>query len=215
MYEFIRGPLVLIAFAVLLIGSAVKLIYMARLADKEKSVFPTMSLKFGLRSIIHWAIPFGTRNERMHPYMTIVSFAFHVCLLVTPLLAMGHAVLWQESWGVRWWSLPAPVADGMTITVIVTFFFLFLRRLTAPEVRNVNKLKDYLLSLVVVAPFITGFIVHKQWLPAEPMLILHIVMGVLWLVAIPFTWLAHMIWFLFTRAFMGSEFGAVRNARDY
>jgi hypothetical protein len=47
------------------------------------------------------------------------------------------------------------------------------------------------------------------------MLIAHIVTGVLWLIAIPFTWLAHMLWFLFTRSFMGSEFGAVRNARDW
>ncbi len=207
--------MVWIAFVVLIGGSIIKLFNMYRLADKEKSVLPTMSAKFGLRSVIRWAIPFAPLNERLHPYMTFVSFAFHVCLLITPLFVMGHAVLWQESWGISWWSLPPAVADGMTLTVIVCFFFLFLRRLTAPEVRNVNTLKDYLLSLIVVAPFVTGFIAHKQWLPAEPMLILHIVTGALWLIAIPFTWLAHMLWFLFTRSFMGSEFGAVRNARDW
>ena len=31
----------------------------------------------------------------------------------------------------------------------------------------------------------------------------------------PVTWLSHMLWFVFTRAFMGSDFGAVRNARDW
>ncbi len=47
------------------------------------------------------------------------------------------------------------------------------------------------------------------------MLILHIVTGASVLVAIPFTRLSHMLWFVFTRAYMGSEFGAVRNARDW
>lgn len=215
MYELVRGPLVWLAFAVLVLGSFVKLAYMARLADKEKSVFPTMSLKYGLRSVLRWAIPFGTRSERLHPYMTIISFAFHFALLFTPLFVMGHSVLWQESFGFSWWSLPAEIADGLTLVVMVTFALLLLRRIISPEVRNINALKDYFLSLIVVAPFVTGFVAHRQWLPAETMLILHIVSGAAWLIAIPFTWLSHMLWFLWTRAFMGSEFGAVRNARDY
>ena len=47
------------------------------------------------------------------------------------------------------------------------------------------------------------------------MVILHILSGALWMLLIPWTRLAHMIWFVFTRAYMGAEFGAVRNARDW
>ena len=47
------------------------------------------------------------------------------------------------------------------------------------------------------------------------MVILHILSGEIMLAAIPFTRLAHMLWFFFSRAYMGSEFGAVRNARDW
>ncbi len=39
--------------------------------------------------------------------------------------------------------------------------------------------------------------------------------GELMLVAIPFTKLSHMLVFAFTRAYMGSEFGSVRNSRDW
>jgi hypothetical protein len=66
-----------------------------------------------------------------------------------------------------------------------------------------------------MAPFVTGYIAHQQWLPYKPMLTAHIITGALWLIAIPFTWLSHMLWFVFTRAYMGSEFGAVRKARDW
>jgi len=104
---------------------------------------------------------------------------------------MGHAVLWQESWGIRWWSLPGP------------------------EVRNVSYPSDFLLALLVMAPFATGFVAHQQWLPYKPMIIIHGLSGALWLLLIPWTRLVHMMWFPFTRAYMGSEFGAVRHSRDW
>jgi nitrate reductase gamma subunit len=47
------------------------------------------------------------------------------------------------------------------------------------------------------------------------MFILHILSGEILLAAIPFTRLSHMIYAPFTRAYMGSEFGGVRHARDW
>ena len=214
-YDFIRGPLVWIAFAVFLGGSLFRLIMMGKLAQKEGTVFPTMDFKHGTRSIRHWMVPFASKNMRMHPLFTVVSFAFHICLLITPLLVMGHSVLWEESFGFSWWSLPAGVADVMTLVVIFGCGFFIARRLVAPEVRNVTSVGDILVVLLVVAPFLTGFVAHRQWLPGETLTVLHIISGAAWLMAIPFTRLSHVLWFFFTRAFMGSEFGAVRNARDW
>lgn len=215
MYEFVRGPLVWVAFVGLIGGVLFKLTSIYREAKREKSVLPTLDARTGARSVLHWVVPFGSRNMRMHPVMTIVSFAFHACLLLTPLFVMGHAVLWEQSWGVSWWSLPPWLADVMTLVVIAGGVFFFLRRLVAPEVRRVSALSDFMLVLLVVSPFVTGFLAHMQWLPYRPMLILHIVTGVLWLLAIPFTRLSHMIWFVLSRSYMGSEFGKVRNARDW
>jgi nitrate reductase gamma subunit len=215
MYEFVRGPLVWIAFVVFFAGTLYKLLAMAVLAKREKHVLPTFSAKHGLRSLLHWMIPGGSRNMRMHPTFTLVSFAFHACLLLTPLLVMGHAVLWEESWGGSWWSLPRAAADRRTLVVVGGGLFFGLRRIVAPEVRNVTSWQDFAILLVVVAPFATGFLAHQQWLPYRIMILLHIVSGAVWLMAIPFTRLAHMLWFVFTRAFMGSEFGKVRGARDW
>jgi len=103
----------------------------------------------------------------------------------------------------------------MTLAVVVTGLFFLLRRIAAPEVRNVTTWKDHAILLLVVSPYLTGFIAHQQWLPYQPIIILHILCGVAWMIAIPFTRLAHMIWFVFSRAYMGSEFGEVRNARDW
>ena len=215
MYEFVRGPLVWIAAIVTVGGVAYQAIAMHALAKREKSVYPTLSAKFSLRSLLHWLVPFAARNMRMHWVVTAVSYTFHVCLIVTPLFVMGHAVLWRESWGISWWSMPAGAADVMSLLVVFCGVFLLLRRIASPEVRNVTGIREHLLVLLVVAPFLTGFIAHQQWWSPKIMVIIHIIVGALWLVAIPFTWLSHMLWFALSRAYMGSEFGAVRNARDW
>ncbi len=103
----------------------------------------------------------------------------------------------------------------MTLVVIVACAFFMIRRLLRAEVRNVSYPSDFLLALLVLLTFLTGFVAHHQWLAYDPMIIAHIVSGALCLLLIPWTRLVHMIWFAFTRAYMGSEFGSVRHSRDW
>jgi nitrate reductase gamma subunit len=215
MYEFVRGPLVWIAFLGFFGGLAYRFFAMARLAKKDKVVYTTFDARYGARSILHWVIPLAGVNMRMRPLYTLLSYAFHACVLVTPVFLLAHVVLWRESWGVSWWTLPEDVADIMTLAVIIACLFFMIRRLVRPEVRNVSYLSDFLLAFLVMAPFVTGFAAHHQWLPYRGTLVVHIVSGSLWLLFIPWTRLVHMMWFPFTRAYMGSEFGAVRHARDW
>ncbi|MDY7032319.1 MAG: nitrate reductase [Thermodesulfobacteriota bacterium] len=215
MYEFVSGPLVWIAFIVFFGGSAYQLVTMHKMAKKEKVIYPYMSLKYGLRSIVHWIVPFASTNMRKRPIMTVVTFAFHLCLILTPLFLLSHNILWYQSWKISWWTLPENVADIMTVIVIVASVFFLMRRLILSEVRFVSFASDYLLLAVAVAPFLTGFIAYHQWLHYKTMLTLHILSGEVMLMAIPFTRLSHMLFFVFTRAFMGSEFGSVRNSKDW
>jgi nitrate reductase gamma subunit len=215
MYEFVSGPLVWVAFLVFFGGSLYRLIWMASTARKDRVVYPYMSLKFGLRSILHWIIPFANVSMRKQPVMTAVAFIFHLCLLITPIFLLAHNVMLRESWGIKWWSLPPIAADIMTVAVVIGGLFFIGRRLRLPEVKNVTTYSDFLLIALVLAPFVTGFIAYHQWFAYKTMVILHIVTGALMLMAIPFTRLAHMLFFLFTRAYMGSEFGFVRHSRDW
>ena len=84
-----------------------------------------------------------------------------------------------------------------------------------PEVKSVTFWSDYILLSIVAAPFITGFLAYHQWFGYKFMLILHMLTGEIMLAAIPFTRLSHMLFFPFTRAYMGSEFGAVRRVKDW
>ncbi len=215
LYELARGPLVWIAFLVFILGSIYKLVSMIRLAKKDKVVYPYMNWKFGLRSVFHWLIPFGSLNMRKRPFFTIVSFLFHFCLIVTPLLTLGHLILLEQSWGFRWANLPEGMTNSMTIIVLVVGVIFGLRRLAEPTVRMVSSIWDFVLLLLVLSPFFTGMLAYYQAADYTTIITAHILTGEVWLMAIPFTRISHMLFFPLTRAYMGSEFGFVRNSKDW
>jgi nitrate reductase gamma subunit len=62
---------------------------------------------------------------------------------------------------------------------------------------------------------VTGFWAYHQFPAYRLMFILHMLSGEFVLAAIPFTRLSHMLYAVFTRGYIGSEFGAVRHARDW
>jgi len=215
MYEFVSGPLVWIAFIIFIGGSLYKLVYMLSGAKKDITLFRHMSVEHSLASLLHWLIPFNNQYMRKRPIFTIISFTFHICLLVTPVFLLAHVILFDESWNISWLSLPNAVADWMTIIVVAGAVFYAYRRLTDPVVKNVTDGSDFLLLAITALPFITGFLAYHQWFGSKTMLILHILAGELMLIAIPFTRLSHMLFFVFTRALFGSEQGYWKNSKDW
>lgn len=215
LYNFVRGPLVWIAFLVFIGGSIYRIREMVLLAKKEKVIYPYMSLKFSLRSILHWIIPFASVNWRIRWVVTTVTFPFHIGLVFLPIFLLAHNVLIYESWGISWWTVSEGFADIMTIIVIASCVFFFLRRIFAPEVRFVTFDSDYLLLAIAFLPFITGFLAYHQWLlPHKTMVILHMIFGSMMLISIPFTRLIHMVYLFLTRAYMGSDQG-FRHSKDW
>jgi nitrate reductase gamma subunit len=216
LYNFVSGPLVWLAFIIFIGGCLCRLITLIVLVHKkEKFIYSYMSWKYSLRSIVRWSTPFATENMRRHPAMTIVAYVFHVCLILTPIFLLAHVTLVDESWDLSWWTLPDTLAAIMTLLVIGACVFFLVRRLVNPEVQYVTSASDYILLTIVAAPFITGFLVYYQWFGYQTLLILHILSGEIMLVAIPFTRLSHMLFAPLTRAYMGSEFGGVRHAKDW
>lgn len=216
LYMFVTGPLAWLAFGVFFGGSLYRVIHMlAAVNNNEKFIFTYMSFKYSLRSILHWMTPFGTVNMRKHPVVTIVTFAFHLCLILTPIFLLSHIVLWEESWNVSWWALPSGIADIMALIVIAGCVFFLMRRLMRPEVKYLTSVSDYVLLAVVVAPFVTGFLAYHQWFEYRFFFFLHVISGEIMLMAIPFTRLSHMLFAPFTRAYTGSEFGKIRHAKDW
>jgi len=211
MQDFISGPLVWISFFVFLGGSIYKIAVLIKTAKEEKVILPYMRLSFSIRSLLRWLTPFGARSMRVNPVMTVVTFAFHICLIVTPLLLAAH----MEIWGIKLITLPGWVADIMTIIVILGGFYFLRRRLAVPYVQNVTAVSDYVLLACVMLPYVTGFMAYHQLFNYNAVMAVHMLSGCAMLMIIPFTRIAHMLYFVFTRAYMACEFGFVRSAKDW
>jgi len=128
---------------------------------------------------------------------------------------LAHIVLWDEAWNVSWWALPDSLAVGMSLAVLGGCLFFFIRRRVLPEVAYVTSASDYVILALVAAPFVTGLIVYFQWFDVRVFTLLHILSGEAMLVAVPFIRIRHMLYAPGTRAYLGSEFGGVRHARDW
>lgn len=215
MYAIVTGPLAWLAFLIFFIGIAVRAVLYIRGLDWKLdrvtySVNTLFGVKGALRSIVFWIIPFGSRSWRAKPFFTILVFLFHLGLLITPVFLLGHNLLLKERWGFNLWAISENTADLLTILVMISAAFLALRRIALPEVRILTTAYDYLLLLIAVAPFITGFLAHRQTADYQFWLMLHIISGEVWLIAIPFTKLSHMVLFFLTRAQIGMDFGIKR-----
>ena len=215
-YQLLTGPLAWLSFIVFIGGSAYRFVSLYKLAKKKDGVvFEYMSLRFALRSIAHWLTPFATESMRKNPAMTVVTFAFHICLVILPLFVFAHVLMWKEIFNISWITIPNQVADIMTLVVIGSCIFFLLRRIMMPEVKYLTTAVDYLILFIVAMPFISGYWAYHQWVGYPFMTLVHIFSGEVMLMAIPFTKLFHMFLFPFIRGYTGSEFGGIRMAKDW
>ena len=215
MYEFITGPLLWLSFGVFIIGVIVRMVlYIKGLNWQMDRVTYTVNVAYGikgaLRSIFFWLFPFGTRSWRQKPGMTVLFFVFHIGLIITPVFLQAHNIILKERWGISLWTIPDPIADVMTVAVMVAVLFLVLRRISFPEVRILTTAYDYLLLAIAVAPFATGLLARLQVPGYSGWVMAHIICGEIMLIAIPFTKLSHVILFFLSRAQIGMDYGIKR-----
>jgi nitrate reductase gamma subunit len=215
-YILATGPFLYISLFLFIGGTivqAVSLIF--ETYRHERFVFSLLNVKSALFSMLHWGTPFGSRVMQKHFLLTIVSFIFHMGLLILPFFLFAHVVLFYEAWGLSWPTLPGWVSDVLTLFVAAACVFFLIRRLINPEIRYISTPMDYLIPVLILIPFITGFWAAHTLPGFRICHIVHILSGETLLIAIPFTRLTHMLFGFFTRVYTSSEFGSTRFAKDW
>jgi nitrate reductase gamma subunit len=216
MYTFLAGPALWATFVIFFGGLTIRIAHLYHLSrKKDKVVYNHSSLNWGVKSIFHWLLPWGSASMRQQPVFTFMAFLFHITLLAVPLFLDAHNILWDESWGISLWSLPDALSDVMTVMLLISIIFLVIRRIVRSEVRILTESWDYVLLGLTALPFLTGLLAYHQVGPYELLMIMHLLTAEIILILIPFTKLAHMVLFFFTRAFIGFEMGGRRGARSW
>ena len=212
-YELLRGPVAWIAFTICLGGIALRLCLLLARARNVKRLNPGKSIRGGFKSIVRGAIPFSLHYMRENPVFTVVTFLFHLCVVLTPIFLLAHIVLFYESWQVQWASLPDNLADIMSLVVILAVVFFAMRRLVLKPVKRLTRNSDWMLLILVAGVFLTGLMAFHHWGPYRIVLITHLFLGETLLVTIPFSKLIHMLLFFFTRGYLGAEYEIILDSQ--
>jgi nitrate reductase gamma subunit len=221
MYDLIGGQLVSASFIIFVLGLLYQGSQFFKLTKKKAWILPPLAgvekrvKKTVVQSIV---VAFTSRQWTLwktDPLMMIATSVFHVCLILAPIFLLGHNILLDQSWGVSLGNLPESFTDGLTIAVLICGAFFLMRRLFLARVRAITSLYDYVVLLIAVAPFLTGFLAYHQWFDYHIIMILHILAGELMLITIPFTKLGHMLFFFLYRFLIGSEYSFTRGSRTW
>jgi nitrate reductase gamma subunit len=221
MYDFIGSQLVSIAFILFVLGLIYQGIQFFKLTREKEWILPPLPLeekrekKTLGQSIVDGLTSLTGTLWKTDPLMTVMTSVFHVCLILAPIFLLGHNILLDQSWGVSLYSLPECFADGLTIVVFICVAFFIIRRLFLARVRAISTIYDYIVLLIAVAPFLTGYLAYHQWFDYHTVIILHILSGELMLITIPFTKLGHMLFFFLYRFLIGSEYSFTRGSRTW
>lgn len=220
MYELARGPLMWAATVIFLAGIIYRSVQLYLLTRKKKRVlYSAAPVKPKDRTPeerkMDLIVAFKHSLLGTHPIMAIISTIFHSFIFIIPLFLLGHNLLIYESWGLSLFSLPDWLCDTLTAIFILIGLFFLLRRLIVPQVRIISTAYDYLVLGITVVPFLTGFFAYHQWFDYKTVITIHMLVGELMLMVIPFTKIGHMVFFFFVRIFIGSEYSFGRGSREW
>jgi len=224
LYDFVAGPLLIAACLIFAAGFAWRIGVLSRISRPVRAGPPPSATARAARNaakaddafLMGGMSPIGRLRFRARrwirgtvfstsPTMGIVSLVFHVGLFLVPLLLPAHSVLLRQSVGFGLPTLPDPLMDRLTLVLLAIGAFFLVRRIVFPRVRALTTIRDYLVILLVAAPFLTAYAAYHQWLDYRTVVVVHMLTGEVLIAAIPFTKLAHMPFLVFSRFFLSAE----------
>jgi nitrate reductase gamma subunit len=195
--DFARGPLFRISFAIMVLGLArnVFLALWGVAVSYYQAGNKDVPFKAILKRTFNWIVPFK-QLYRVRPTYSIISFIFHIGLILVPVFLYAHVSLWRGTLGFGWPSLPLPLADALTVITVIAALALFCGRVFHEGSRRMSGLDDFFWPLLLAVPFVSGFFcVHPTLLPLgySATMLIHVLSAELIFVLIPFTKIAHCV----------------------
>ena len=195
--DFARGPLFRLCFAIMLLGLMRIIVIDIWAAYKayKKTDDKKMPWKLIIIRTWEWIFPVKRITHDFRIY-SILSILFHIGLIIVPIFLYAHIQLWKGAIGVSWLALPYSWAFWLTIGTIVFAVSLFVGRLVIKQTRQLSRAQDYLWLILLLIPFITGFICANININPQNyqfFMLVHVLSGELIFILLPFSKIAHCV----------------------
>ena len=195
--DFARGPLFRLCFAIMLLGLA-RILFLdiwAAYKAYKKTSDKKMPWKLIISRSLEWIFPVKRLSHNFQVY-SVLSILFHIGLILVPVFLFAHIQLWKESVGISWPALPYTWAFWLTAGTIVFAVALFAGRIIIKQARMLSRKQDYLWLILLLIPFVTGFICANLNISPQNyqfFMLVHILSGELIFILIPFSKIAHCV----------------------
>lgn len=191
-----EGPVLRFVLAILALGllrlvvlQVVEIIAALRRAGDRRLPLRQITLQ-----TLSWLAPL-TRLHRTRAGYSMTSFVFHLGILLAGLFLRNHLEILQSQMGLSWWAISKPVLDVLTLATILAGGFLLLYRLYVTSSRYLSKPADYLLLILILNIFVSGYLAGRPWnpVPYDSVMLFHTLNGMLMLVVVPFSKISHCV----------------------
>ncbi len=197
LYDFLAGPCLYITVSLCIAGIARKIsIVIAGFSSGLRfSGLQNHGILISGNSGEEIIYPASTLADRA-PVVLWISVLFHVAIFTAPLTARAHGILLALSWGILPPRFSPVFTEIFTVMAIASGFFLLGRRVLVRHVLAVSSWRDFAAMICVLVPFITGFLAREMIGPYEIMMLIHVAGANLLLIAIGWTRVGHMVFFI-------------------
>jgi nitrate reductase gamma subunit len=196
--EFAKGPLFRLTFAIMILGliRMVGLAIMNGLEAKKLASDKTIAKKYVRKLTFGFILPI--RAFRTRPLYAAVSILFHIGLLITPVFLFDHSLLFDRAvnFSLMDISLSKESADMLTMLTIISGILLVIMRAATKTSRFLSRRQDFVWPLLIVVPFISGFICANAAMSPDgynAAILVHILSAELIFIILPFSKIAHCV----------------------
>lgn len=232
MYDFLIGPMLALSLLIFIGGMAYRVRQFLTLTEDvpiDSSALPKaladavahrekdeyLNINSATDILLKWQLRLKRTLMGRSPLFALTTIVFHTLLFLLPIVAVGHSVLLDDYFGFRLPTWSESTVDTLTLVFIALFLFFLIRRIAVAKVRSVTTYRDYVALLATGAPFVTGWLAFHQVFDYQILLYLHIIAGELMLIAVPFTKLAHMPFFILSRFWIRNELSLAGGSRKW
>ena len=164
MFNLINGHFIWASFAICAVGLIYKTVTFLKVTEKKSYPKNTQAPK--AKEIEHSKFYFKAKLKSSllskKPVMILMSSIFHISFFAALLFVTAHNIYLDLFFNISLPSLPENITNFFTLIVLFCGLFFLLRRIFFKRVRAISTLDDYIILLISIAPFLTGFLAFNQ-----------------------------------------------------
>ena len=199
---FAKGPLFALTFLIMVLGLGRQVVLQGYLLSVKKGRrLRQAPWRRIARETWGWVIPIR-HVEPGSRLFSMASYVMHVGIVLVPLFLIDHIALWERFLGLSLPAIGKGAADVLTLLTLACGLILLALRTFSARHRLVSAASDYVLLVVVLLPFVSGYLASHPRVnpfPWNAVMLTHLLGAELLFVLTPFTKLAHVVLFFFDR----------------